>query len=186
MTPPSQRWPDVPDVYGWLALDRRGHWLLRNPARQSIFERFENPSLNAYISDNYDHDARGCWYVQNGPQRVYVHLHCTPLVFRFEGGRWRDHCGRLAGRISAAWLDEEGGVILRGERGAGLVDDRDLRFLAEMLVSSAGAATYSPGRDPGMLLRCDNEEGQVELLSLQSLCESSYERVLGFVADPRP
>ena len=23
------RWPDVPAVYGWLSLDRRGRWLIR-------------------------------------------------------------------------------------------------------------------------------------------------------------
>src|SRR4029077_20771332 len=49
------KWPDVPDVYGWLSLDRRGNWLLKS-------ERIGNQALKDFISRNYTPDSRGCWY----------------------------------------------------------------------------------------------------------------------------
>jgi hypothetical protein len=32
-----------------------------------------------FIQRNYDHDAQGQWFFQNGPQRVYVELEATPM-----------------------------------------------------------------------------------------------------------
>ncbi|MEN9551441.1 MAG: hypothetical protein RI896_1382, partial [Pseudomonadota bacterium] len=29
------KWPNVPDCYGWLGLDERGHWYLRDDAAQA-------------------------------------------------------------------------------------------------------------------------------------------------------
>ena len=29
------KWPNVPDCYGWLGLDARGHWYLRDDATQA-------------------------------------------------------------------------------------------------------------------------------------------------------
>ena len=29
------KWPNVPDCYGWLGLDARGHWYLRDDAVQA-------------------------------------------------------------------------------------------------------------------------------------------------------
>ena len=72
------KWPDVPDVYGWLSLDRRGNWRIKE-------EKIGNAALRDFISRNYQPDARGCWYFQNGPQRVFVSLAYTPLVLQFEG-----------------------------------------------------------------------------------------------------
>jgi Protein of unknown function (DUF2946) len=117
------KWPDVPDVYGWLSLDRRGNWLIRN-------EKIGNPALREFISRNYQADARGCWYFQNGPQRVFVSLAYTPLVIRFEDGMLVDHCGRPF-EPGQAYLDDEGSVLMLGPAGAGLLDDRDLAAYAE-------------------------------------------------------
>ena len=61
------KWPDAPDVYGWLSLDRRGNFLIQK-------EKIGNRALREFISRNYQADARGCWYFQNGPQRVFVSL----------------------------------------------------------------------------------------------------------------
>lgn len=118
------RWPDVPDVYGWLALDRRGNWLLRG-------ERIGNRALRDYISRNYEPDTRGCWYFQNGPQRVFVALAYAPLVVRYEGDAMVDHCGR-AFRPLQAYRDEEGSVLMSGSGTVGLLDDRDLARFAEL------------------------------------------------------
>ena len=117
------KWPDVPDVYGWLALDRRGNWLLQG-------ERIGNRALREFIARNYQPDARGCWYFQNGPQRVFVQLAYTPLVVHFEGGALFDHCGRPFAPAQA-YLDEEGSLLMSGNSGVGLLDDRDLALYAD-------------------------------------------------------
>ncbi len=54
------KWPEVPAVYGWLALDRRGNWLLRETAAGK-FGRIGNAALRDFISRNYAADARGRW-----------------------------------------------------------------------------------------------------------------------------
>lgn len=123
------RWPDVPAVYGWLALDRRGNWLLKERAGGG-FARIGNAALREFIGRNYAPDARGCWFFQNGPQRVFATLHYTPLVLHYAGQSLLDQCDRPA-RATATYLDEEGSVLLGVERGVGLLDDRDLaRFAA--------------------------------------------------------
>jgi hypothetical protein len=131
------KWPDVPDVYGWLALDRRGNWLIRStsttPSSTSAtpsFEKIGNRALREFIARNYQADARGCWYFQNGPQRVFVSLAYTPLVLHFEGAALVDHCGRPF-PPGQAYLDEEGSVLLQGAGAIGLLDDRDLARFAD-------------------------------------------------------
>ncbi|HUN68606.1 MAG TPA: DUF2946 family protein [Burkholderiales bacterium] len=133
------KWPDVPDVYGWLALDRRGNWLLRG-------ERIGNRALREFISRNYQADARGCWYFQNGPQRVFVALAYTPLVVHFEGQALLDHCGRPF-QPAQAFVDEEGSVLIWGNSGIGLLDDRDLAHYAERAEGLPGIDSKAvPGR----------------------------------------
>ncbi len=117
------KWPNVPDVYGWLALDRRGNWLIKG-------ERIGNASFREFISRNYQPDARGCWYFQNGPQRVFVKLAYTPLVVHFEGEALLDHRGR-AFRAKQEFLDDEGSVLILGESAIALLDDRDLERFSE-------------------------------------------------------
>jgi len=123
------RWPNVPAVYGWLALDRRGNWLLKEPA-SGRFSRIGNAALRAFIGRNYAADEAGRWYFQNGPQRVYVALAYTPLVLHYAGEVLLDHCGRPT-RERATYIDEEGSILILGERGIGLLDDRDLAFFAQ-------------------------------------------------------
>jgi hypothetical protein len=125
------RWPKVPAVYGWLALDRRGNWLLKDPAGDG-FGRVGNAALREFIGRNYTADERGRWYFQNGPQRVFVALAYAPLVLRYESEALVDHCGR-ATRARATFVDEEGSVLIHGERGLGLLDDRDLALFATRL-----------------------------------------------------
>ncbi len=125
------KWPDVPDVYGWLLLDRRGNWRLKNPAR-GTYERIGNVALRDFIARNYAADAHGRWFFQNGPQRVFLRLAYTPLVLRVEGEGLVDHCGLPFDR-NGAILDDEGSLLILGSRGIGLLDDRDLaRYVAEL------------------------------------------------------
>jgi hypothetical protein len=120
------KWPDVPDVYGWLSLDRRGNWLIKG-------ERIANAALRDFISRNYTSDAQGRWYFQNGPQRVFVKLAYTPLVARLENGALLDHCGRAFGEPQGIWLDDEGSILLSGVLGPAVLDDRDLGEFIEAL-----------------------------------------------------
>lgn len=123
------KWPDVPAVYGWLGLDRRGNWLLREAAAER-FARIGNAALRDFISRNYAADSRGCWYFQNGPQRVYVKLAYTPLVLHFDGDALYDHCGCPV-QAAATYVDDEGSLLILGQRGIGLLDDRDLARYAD-------------------------------------------------------
>ncbi len=117
------KWPNVPAVYGWLSLDRRGNWLIKG-------EKIGNLALREFIARNYEADAQGRWFFQNGPQRVYVTLAYTPLVVHYEGERLLDHCGRpFAART--VFQDDEGSVLAEGERGIALLDDRDLARYAD-------------------------------------------------------
>ena len=45
--------------------------------------RILHDKLREFIQRNYLADDRGRWFFQNGPQRVYVTLAYTPLVYRF-------------------------------------------------------------------------------------------------------
>jgi hypothetical protein len=118
------KWPNVPAVYGWLDLDRRGNWLIKG-------ERIGNLALREFIARNYAADEGGCWFFQNGPQRVFVTLAYTPLVMHYEGESLFDHCGRPTQALET-FLDDEGSVLIRGEHGIGLLDDRDLERYADI------------------------------------------------------
>lgn len=126
------RWPDVPAVYGWLLLDRRGDWRLRAGSSDTeAFERIGNRALREFISRNYACDERGCWFFQNGPQRVFARLSYAPRVWRLDAQTLRDHCGRTGESPFEAWLDEEGSLVVADPHGVGVLDDRDLARAAE-------------------------------------------------------
>ena len=54
----------------------------------------------------------------------------TPLVVHYEGQALVDHCGRAFSPVRA-FQDDEGSVLLQGERAVALVDDRDLERYAD-------------------------------------------------------
>ena len=130
------KWPNVPAVYGWLALDRRGQWRLKG-------EPISNPAVNAFIGRNFERDERGCWFFQNGPQRVFVSLAYTPLVLRLAGTAGatlalETHTGRKVERVEGVWLDEDGSLLLLTEHGPGVVHDGDLERITPWLVDANG------------------------------------------------
>ena len=130
------KWPDVPAVYGWLSLDRRGDWRIKG-------EYIANPGINAFIGRNYGHDNEGRWFFQNGPQRVFVTLDYTPLIYRVihaSGARLALEChtGKPVAIVRRGGLDEAGTLLLQTEHGIGLVHDRDLDQLFPCLTGING------------------------------------------------
>jgi hypothetical protein len=118
------KWPNVPAVFGWLSLDRRGNWLIKG-------ETISNSVVSAFISRNYERDSEGRWFFQNGPQRVFVSFEYTPLVYRAVNGdnaalALESHVGGEVTLVSGAWIDENGALLIETEHGIGLVHDHDL------------------------------------------------------------
>ncbi len=138
-----QKWPNVPNVYGWLKLDRRGHWLVKSRASgegQPVFERISNAAVVDFIGRNYQADDRGRWFFQNGPQRVFVALDYTPLVFalRADGESVEAHTGAAPKVVLRAWVDDAGQLLLDTDLGPGVALDRDLAALLEKIVVTDG------------------------------------------------
>lgn len=126
------KWPNVPSVYGWLALDRRGNWLIKN-------ERITNPLVCEYIGRNYAEDPYGRWFFQNGPQCAFVTLAYTPLVYRLaDFGDLVSHIGTAVQSILGAWVDEDATLLLMTEQGAGVLHDRDLNAFLLHFAGPAG------------------------------------------------
>jgi hypothetical protein len=143
------KWPNVPAVYGWLALDRRGNWLLQG-------EAIGNKTVTSYIGRNYERDSEGRWFFQNGPQRVFVDLEYTPFVYRTLGSADRieleAHTQQRATALSGAWIDENGAMLVETEHGVGVVDGRDLDTIVGSLVGANGAALSEDALDELMSL----------------------------------
>ena len=151
-----RKWPTVPHCYGWLGLDARGDWYLRDepaqaagPFPQVKGSRIEHAGLLEFIQRNYEADARGCWYFQNGPQRVYVELEAAPWVFRLQQGPEPAHwqlCTRNGrdARLRAAWLDEGGRLFLDCDIGFGLLHSLDIELAARVIE----AGDWQPGEMP--------------------------------------
>jgi len=135
------KWPNVPSVYGWLSLDRRGSWLIRNVSGR--FDRIANPAVNSFIGRNYAADAQGRWYFQNGPQRVFVALDYTPWVYRLddEGEGLLAHTGAAAREPRTVFVDDSGAVLLETEMGIGVMLDRDLPAFVERLADPRGRSS---------------------------------------------
>jgi len=127
------KWPNVPAVYGWLSLDRRGSWLIKNVSGR--FERIANPAVNEFIGRNYAADEAGRWYFQNGPQRVFVALDYTPWVYRLDdsGEGLLAHTGAAAREVATVYVDDAGAILVECEMGIGVMLDRDLPALVERL-----------------------------------------------------
>ncbi|ABM60670.1 conserved hypothetical protein [Verminephrobacter eiseniae EF01-2] len=144
------KWPQVPDCYGWLGLDMRGRWYLRDdaaqaggPFAQSKGALLQHDKLIAFIARNYEPDAQGRWFFQNGPQRVYVELALTPWVWRLQADDFSvlSHTGRKAVALDCL-LDAQGRVYLATDIGVGLVHTLDVGIAAEAV--AAGHWTPRP------------------------------------------
>ncbi|GGY99744.1 DUF2946 family protein [Pseudoduganella plicata] len=123
------KWPNVPHCYGWLALDARGNWRMRDERAQQMNEpgdKLTNAALVGFINRNYQRDERGCWFFQNGPQRVFLNLESTPFVVRTDPAQGLVlHTGASMPPVEAAYLTEAGELILQAGDIVAQLDDRD-------------------------------------------------------------
>jgi hypothetical protein len=169
------KWPKVPACYGWLSLDRRGCWRLKG-------EIIHHAGLIGFINSHYSADASGNWIFQNGPQAVFVALDYTPLVLRMEAdGTLTAHTGAAAGQTTAAYLDDDGNVLLDTALGIGLLDDRDLPgFLAACRNADGEIAT-----EDALLETMKGDAGVVwRGMPLQAIRHTELPARFGFIPDP--
>ena len=105
MKPFAKPWAlaNVPDVYGWLRLDRRGQWLIKD-------ETIANVTVRDFISRNYLRTDGGAYAFQNGPQRVFVELDYAPWVVSLQpSGELRLHTGTC--EAESRLMDEAGALL---------------------------------------------------------------------------
>lgn len=128
------KWPSVPNVFGWLHLDRRGNWLIKG-------DRIANAGVTDFIGRNYAEDEQGRWFFQNGPQRVFVTLEYTPFVVHTAGDAstsLETHIGQSIAKVSGAWVDDTGSLLLRWGTGMGVLNDRDLASVSNLFTDLHG------------------------------------------------
>lgn len=181
------RWPNVPAVHGWLELTSRGEWRIRG-------EPIDNETISAFIGRNYASDARGNWFFQNGPQRVFVSLEATPIVYRLdESGSLQAHTGACPRELRGAFADPEGRLFLETDLGPGLVDSQDAANFADRLVDAQGRQLDQDGLDRwnagdgDVFLTCaglgiEHERGPIPLVRAPA---GNWGDFFGFVAQPR-
>ena len=176
------RWPNVPAMFGWLRLDRRGRWMLIDRGAPGFDEALHgsgseitSPPIVDFIGRNYRVNEQGRWAWQNGPQRVYVDLDLAPLYFRVMGEAPTQslitHTGYPVAVITQVATDEAGNVWLMSDLGPGCIDDRDLGALDLSLSESAQPSA------PAAVLRLLGEHAIEPLNAPPSIA-------FGF--DPRP
>ena len=179
------KWPNVPAVYGWLSLDRRGNWMIRNVSGR--FERIANPAVNEFIGRNYAADAEGRWFFQNGPQRVFVSLDYTPWVYRLDdaGEGLLAHTGAAPRTLEAVFVDDAGALLLMAETGIGVLLDRDLPAFIERLADPLGRPAERLLEDVagGQEARAVLRGASVRLAPIRG---AEVPRTFGFVQRPVP
>lgn len=125
------KWPNVPDCYGWLALDRRGQWRMRDEFTQQHHlpgQVIVHQALNEFISRNYARDSHGRYFFQNGPQRVFITLDATPWIARIipsnQGTQLLTQCQNSL-EPRAALSDENGNIYIVGKVTQTIYEDSD-------------------------------------------------------------
>jgi hypothetical protein len=191
------KWPNVPHCFGWLALDARGGWRMRDERAQALQlagDRINNAALLAFINRNYQHDEQGRWYFQNGPQRVYVSLEVAPYIAHTDPARgFVLQTGENLDGIDAAWLTEAGRLIMRSGEKIAALDDRDMaQCLTRLKIDGAVASDeqlldWLAGKETATSnagqLMLDYGTGQV---AVERIAANTLGERFGFVNIPQP
>jgi hypothetical protein len=187
------KWPDVPHCYGWLGLDARGVWRMRDQQAQALGlagDKIRHAALLGFINRNYLHDTRGCWYFQNGPQRVYVQLEATPYIARTDPQYgFVAHTGEPIEPIDGIWLSDGGQMLLEYDQKIAQLDDRDL----EQCISALRMNGAVPS-DEQVLDWLEGRLGEQELtfysaekqIKVQRIAQDQVATRFGFVRTPLP
>ena len=185
------RWPNVPAVHGWLSLDARGRWRLHPQGQANAGgagEPITNTQILEFINRNYEHDASGRWYFQNGPQRVFVRLDAAPYVLRLadDGRQLTTHTNAAVESVSGWWLDDTGLLYATTPLGGGLVLDRDLQPLLERMQTENGAPLLDALAElaPGKSIRA-SYPGVYAAAPLRTIARRDIPATLGFQASPQ-
>lgn len=135
-----KKWPNVPAVSAYISLDQSGHWRHHpagdaNDHPEQVGERITHPGMTSFFNRNYQADAQGRWFIQNGPQRVYVRLDAAPLIVSLgpDQAHLQDHTGRPVEAIQAWYISADGRLYLRTPAGPALLAGRDIPALLEQL-----------------------------------------------------
>jgi hypothetical protein len=178
-----QRWPNVPALFGWLGLDRRGRWLIQG-------QTISHPRIVETMNRNYGVDEHGRWYFQNGPQRGYIELEYAPYVLYREGDGFRTHTGLRVERPTQAILDEVGTLSLSTEHGLGEVYGGDLDWVLERL--SIGDQSIDEEDIAALLEKPSHTETEAVLalgrarLPVVRIDAADLPDVFGFTRSPQP
>lgn len=138
------KWPNVPDCYGWLGLDQRGQWHMRDERVQlaGAFQSgmpeakgsvLRHEKLMAFINRNYEVDTQGRWFFQNGPQKVFVELALAPYVWRIDQDYALEAQTGEVTKGNDCLMDESGHVYINTPLGLGLVHTLDVGRVAQAL-----------------------------------------------------
>ncbi|MBF8176268.1 DUF2946 family protein [Herminiimonas contaminans] len=186
------KWPNVPHCYGWLALDARGNWRMRNEAAQAQQlpgDKIAHPALISFIQRNYACDTQGRYYFQNGPQRVYVDLEIAPYIAHTDPAHgFVLHTGEPPNNISAAYLSATGRLFLHGDDKFAALDDRDMALCLPQIELG-----NLPIKDEELLawLASEGKTGALSLqtnsgnISLQYIKDDEPATRFGFILQPR-
>lgn len=179
------RWPNVPALFGWLGLDRRGRWMIRG-------EVITRPQIIETINRNYAVDQYGRWYFQNGPQRGYVKLDYAPLVLHAlsDTDSLETHIGKDVEKIEAVYLDEEGSILMVTDQGPGLLSDTSLDWTLSRLQSSGANVDEAQLAEAlalpsGTTTALSHRVGKL-MLPVQRLDSAQAPSTLHFVRTPQP
>jgi len=183
------KWPNVPDCYGWLALDARGAFRMRDAAAQAANapgDVIRHPALLAFIYRNYLRYDDGAWYFQNGPQRVFVNLAQTPFIARTDPIHgFITHDGAAMPPIEHVWITGEGRLILGSGERIAMIDDRDLAECLPLL-----RVEGEPVDDTFLLEWLSNSKSTLQflcgesLLPVHALYDENLGTALGFNPNP--
>ncbi|WP_036170473.1 DUF2946 family protein [Massilia sp. 9096] len=183
------KWPNVPHCYGWLALDARGVWRMRDEAAQQADapgDKLNNTALVGFINRNYLADERGCWYFQNGPQRVFMNLEATPFIARTDPAQGLVlHTGEALGSLEQAWLLDSGALLVRAGARVAQLDDRDVAQLLRFI-----ELDDQPVRDEALMAWLGGGAGRLVLrwqehaIEIERLVADEAPRRFGFVRRP--
>ncbi len=180
------KWPNVPHCFGWLALDARGGWRMRDERAQHLGlpgDRITQAALLGFINRNYAADQQGRWYFQNGPQRVYVTLEAAPFVARTDPQQgWLLQTGEAL-VVERAWLTEDGDMLLQGAGKLAQLDDRDVAgVLGDLRLDG------KPVEDEALLAWIKNGAGamMLEHAPVDRIEKAKIAGTFGFIQAPQP